>query len=149
MEDALQQFYANSLAASTQKSYCSGQKWYLPFCNKFNLVAIPPSEHILLLSISPLGVDGLSLATIKSYLSSVWNLMINAGISAPIIYTPRVELVIRGIKHSKVGFGAPNWCRLPITPDILLKLKGVWSLSPLIADKMMLCAAVCLGFFGF
>ena len=149
MEDALQQFYANGLAASTQKSYSSGQKQYLSFCNKFNLLAIPPSEHTLLLFISQLGVDGLSLATIKSYLSSVRNLLINAGITAPIIYTPRVELVIRGIKRSKVGFGVPNQCRLPITPDILLKLKGVWSLSPLTADKMMLWAAVCFGFLGF
>jgi hypothetical protein len=149
VEDALRQFYANGLAASTQKSYSSGQKRFLSFCNKFNLSAIPPSEHTLLLFISQLGVDGLSLATIKSYLSSVRNLLINAGITAPIIYTPRVELIIRGIKRSKVGFGAPNQCRLPITPDILLKLKGVWSLLPLTADKMMLWAAVCLGFFGF
>jgi hypothetical protein len=94
-------------------------------------------------------VDGLSLATIKSYLSSVRNLLINAGVSSPVIYTPRVELVIRGIKRAKVGLGSPVRSRLPITPNLLLKLKGVWSIPPLTTDKLMLWAAVCIAFFGF
>lgn len=91
---------------------------------------------------------GLSLATIKSYLSSVRSLLINAGVSSPVIYTPRVELVIRGIKHAKVGLGSPARSRLPITPNLLLKLKGVWSIPPLTIDKLMLWAAVCIAFFG-
>jgi hypothetical protein len=90
---------------------------------------------------------GLSLATIKSYLSSVRSLLINAGVSSPVIYTPRVELVIRGIKHAKVGLGSPARSRLPITPNLLLKLKGVWSIPPLTTDKLMLWAAVCIAFF--
>ena len=149
MEGALQGFYADGLATSTQKCYSSGQNRYLSFCNKFSLLAIPPSEHTLLLFISQLGVDGLSLATIKSYLSSVRNLLINTGVSSPVIYTPRVELVIRGIKCAKVGLGSPVRSRLPITPNLLLKLKGVWSIPPLTTDKLMLWTAVCIAFFGF
>lgn len=149
MEAALQQFYERGLASSTRKSYSSGQKRFLDFCSKFNLIPIPPSEHTLLLFISKLGMDGLAMATIKCYLSSVRQLLIDTGISSPVIYTPRIELVIRGIKRAKVGSGTGKDSRLPITPSILKQLKRIWSQPPLSGDKRMLWAAVCLGFFGY
>ena len=39
--------------------------------------------------------------------------------------------------------------RLPISPDILRKIKGVWEMSTIQPDTKMLWAACCLGFFGF
>jgi hypothetical protein len=71
VEGALQGFYADRLATSTQKSYSSGQNRYLSFCNKFSLLAIPPSEHTLLLFISQLGVDVRSLIGYHQELSVI------------------------------------------------------------------------------
>ena len=149
MEAALCRFYSNGLASSTRKSYSSGQKRYLSFCNKFRLTPIPPSEHTILLFISQLGLDGLSLSTIKGYMSAIRNLLIDMGYESFRLYTPKVELVIRGIKRVKVSTEAPTQSRLPITPSILLKLKQVWSHSPVSVNSRMLWAAVNLGFFGF
>lgn len=152
MEEALCRFYSKGLASATQRSYSSGQKRFLEFCSKFNLTPIPPSEHTILLFISQLGLDGLSLSTVKSYMSAIRNLMINAGFPSHTLYTPKVELVIRGIRRVKSSTTSPVLrARLPITPSILLKLKNAWSAhgSPTSADNRMLWAAVCVGFFGF
>jgi hypothetical protein len=40
VEAALRQFYERGLASSTRKSYSSGQKHFLNFCSKFNLIPI-------------------------------------------------------------------------------------------------------------
>ena len=146
MEIALQRFYKSGLAVSTQKAYTSGQKRFLAFCNQFNLLALPLSEHTIMLFISQLGVDGLSMSTIKSYLASLRNLLINNGLQNISIYSPRVELVLRGIKRVK-GSSAVSKVRLPITPDILVALKKVWGSNT--PDNRMFWAAACLGFFGF
>ena len=53
VEIALQQFYKSGLAASTQKAYSSGQKQFLSFCKKFNLLALPPMRayyHVIYIS---------------------------------------------------------------------------------------------------
>ena len=76
VEVALHQFYESGLAVATQKSYSSGQKRFLEFCWRYNLLAIPPSEHTIMLFISQLGMEGLSLSSIKSYLSAVRNLLV-------------------------------------------------------------------------
>lgn len=147
VEAALEQFYTHGLAASTQKSYSTGQKRFLAFCRKFKFEPFPPSERTLLLFIAHLGSEGLAMATIKSYLSAIRNLLINNGIASPLIYTARVELVIRGIKRVKGGAGTDT--RLPITAGILAKLKETWSKPPITIDRKMLWAASCTAFFGF
>ena len=149
MEEAFHRFYSYGLAPNTQKSYTSGQKRYLEFCNKFNLTPIPPSEHTILLFISQLGEDGLAPSTVKSYLAAIRNLFINAGLSSINLYTPRVELVIRGIKRVKARQSSSVRPRLPITPSILLELKKVWGRDHQLTDNQMLWAAVCVAFFGF
>ena len=149
METAFHEFYSQGLASSTQKCYSSGQKRFLTFCSSFNLQPIPPSEHTILLFISQLGLEGLSLSTIKSYLAAIRNLLINGGFPNHQRYTPRVELVIRGIKCSKVYSKDAKRSRLPITPAILSQLKRAWSSHPISSDSRMLWAAACTGFFGF
>ena len=125
VEAALCRFYECGLASSTRKSYSSGQKRFLSFCKEFQFSPIPPSEHTIMLFISKLGMDGLAMATIKSNLSSIRQLLIDAGISSPVIYTPRVELVIRGIKRAKVGLSDGKDSRLSITHSILDHLKRI------------------------
>ena len=95
------EIYSNGLAVSTQKSYSTGQKC-LDCCNKLKLDPIPPSECTISSFISQLGMNGLSLSTVKSCMPAVQNMLINAGVSSMELYTPRVEL-IRGIKRVKVN----------------------------------------------
>ena len=63
----------------------------------------------------------------------------------------QLEYVPRGIKLEEAEpQSASTRRRLPITPDILIKLKAVWSrMAGEEADMMMLWAACCLGFFAF
>ena len=61
--------------------------------------------------------------------------------------TPRLEMVLKGIKKEK-SLIAP--CkRLPITIDIMAKIKGTLNLKPTDHDSLMMWAACALAFFGF
>ena len=70
MDGALQSFYSFGLSTSTQKSCSTGQKLFLYFCKDHSLSPLPPSEHAMLLILAQRGLDGLSLATMQSYIMS-------------------------------------------------------------------------------
>ena len=74
---------------------------------------------------------------------SIWNLLVHMGYESSRLYTPKVELVIRGIKLVKVSTEATAQLRLPITPSISLEFKQVWSHSPVSVDNRMLWATIC------
>ena len=59
---------------------------------------------------------------------------------------PKLEYVVKGLKRSTAG---PKRTRLPITPEILRQLKGVWLEWPNQRDASMLWAAVKMCFCGF
>ena len=61
----------------------------------------------------------------------------------------KLEQVLRGIKREQGKAGKQSNKRLPITPSILKKFKGVWEKDAGNPDHIMLWAAVCLCFFGF
>jgi len=85
--------------------------------------------------------DGLLGGTIKSYLAAVRHAQISQGLG-----DPRMGNMLKGIKRST---RCPTRRQLPITPDILLKLRQVWQSSPDTYDTSMLWAATCMCFFGF
>jgi hypothetical protein len=99
VDNAVRRFYSAGLASSTKRCYSSGQKRFLDFCEKHRLQPIPPDEHTILRFISQLGLDGLAQATIQNYLGAIQNLLISAGVDNLRLRTPRVELVLRGIKR--------------------------------------------------
>ena len=61
----------------------------------------------------------------------------------------RLHYVLRGVKRAQGEAGAGRRERLPITPPILRKIRGVWGRAPDDPDYIMLWAACCLAFFGF
>ena len=61
----------------------------------------------------------------------------------------RLEQVLKGIKLKQVKSGMQSRPRLPITPEILKKMKQAWEKGPINADKSMLWAAALTCFFGF
>ena len=59
----------------------------------------------------------------------------------------RLNYALRGLRRETPGVRRHN--RLPITPDLLLRIFTRWSQGPQGYDHIMLWAAFCLGFFGF
>ena len=76
---------------------------------------------------------------------------IKAGCNDPFqgAQMPRLEYVMRGIKKNEAKTGSGSKERLPITPVILRRLRGVWSKSASERDTKLIWAACCLCFFAF
>ena len=100
--------------------------------------------------VSHLAQEGLAHTSIKVYLSAVRNLHISAGLHEVFSrqLTPRVELVLKGIKRDKAGL-PPKSTRLPITTDIMTKIKEDLLRQPKDYTNILLWAACCVAFFGF
>ena len=62
---------------------------------------------------------------------------------------PRLDYVMQGIKRHQAKAGVGFRTRHPVTPSLLRKLKGVWSVSGGERDTKLIWAAYCLRFFGF
>lgn len=99
--------------------------------------------------VSHLAQQGLSHQTIKVYLSAVRNLHVTAGMHNEFAdqLTPRLEMVLKGIKKDKAA--ATRHTRLPITVEIMEKLRHTLSKKPSDHDNIMMWAACALAFFGF
>jgi hypothetical protein len=114
------------------------------------LRAVPATELVLCRFVSYLAEAGLRVRTIKVYLSAIRFLHIREGVDDPFsLGLQRLHYVLQGIKRSEVAGGTPKKIRLPITPDILRKLKVVWDKKAADPDTVMIWAACCLGFFAF
>lgn len=143
-------YFQHGLADSTQRSYYSAKRRYISFCAEHNLVALPVSEPQLCKFISYLAIQKLSHSTIKCYLSAVRHLQVEGGWGDPRINEmAKLEQVLKGIKRLQaVEKGSPKQ-KLPITPNLLIRIKQIWEKDPVSWDVAMLWAAVCLCFFGF
>ena len=107
------------------------------------------TEDILLLFITHLAQQGLTHAAIKVYLSAVHNLHVTAGLHKDFSdqLTPWLEMVLKAIKKEKSVI-APS-TRLPITINIMSKIKETLNLIPTEHDSIMMWAACALAFFFF
>ena len=111
---------------------------------------MPATEAVLCRFVSFLGTEGLKHRTIKSYLSAVRHLHIAEGVPDPFqLPRHRLEYILRGVKRCEAEKGSGGRERLPVSPDILRKIKSSWEAVPHSADTIMLWAASCLAFFGF
>ena len=97
-----------------------------------------------------LAKSGLRFRTIKVYMSAVRFLHIAEGHGDPFLPNlQRLHYTLQGVKRAEAEAGIEKRERLPISPNILRTIKRVWEEAPPHADKTMLWAACCLGFFGF
>jgi len=136
------------VAKSTLRTYNTGKKHYIAFCQEANISPLPAQEDVLCHFVAHLFSLGIRFCSVRSYLSAVRHLHIMSGFPDPSLTPcPRLEYVLRGFRRECTAIPKPQ--RLPITPLILRKIHEAWSGSPLSADKVMLWAAFCLGFFGF
>ena len=115
------------LEESTQKAYASGQRCFFKFCLSAGLRAVPASEEVLYKFAAKMACEGLQHRTIKSYMAGVRHLHIEDGMGDPFMSPlPRLHYVMRGVKRHQGEAGKSGRERLPITPDILRKIKSVW-----------------------
>ena len=89
--------------------------------------------------------------SIKCYLSAARHLQIMSGQGDPFREKmPLLEYVLRGIKSEQVKrFPTAQRVRLPITPDVLVRIRQVWERHCKDPDNIMLWAACTTCFFGF
>ena len=96
-----------------------------------------------------LATDNLCHNTIKCYLSAVRHLHIAEGLGSPGISSmARLEQVLRGIKSMQARGNVKERPRLPITIELLHKMRRVWQ-EEATGDAKMLWTASALCFFGF
>ena len=114
---------------------------------------LPVTESVLWSFVTFLADEQLKHCTIKTYLSGVRYLQIREGFGDPFqgssALMPRLEYILKGVKRVQAQTVGEGRVRLPITPSILRKLKGVWSATAADRDAKMIWAASCLCFFAF
>ena len=143
-------YFSHGIAASTQKTYTSAKRCYFQFCYTNHLNLLPASEHQLCRSVAALAKEGLSHRTLKGYLSGVRHLHLENHYKNPNINTmARLEQVMKAIKALQAKAKITNLPRLPMTPELLARIKQVWTKTPHNPDHRMLWAAALLCFFGF
>ena len=101
----------------------------------------------MMLFIGSLHSEGLVPGTAKSYLAPERYVQISRGMGDPGFgKMPQLEYIMKGKKRR-----APKAVRrrLPITPEILRKLREVWNQSLVLQDAKMLWDASCLCFILF
>ena len=109
------------------------------------------TEQVLCSFVSHLAQQGLKHRSIKVYLSAVRHLQIEGSYPDPFggAAMPKLEYVLRGVRKHEVEKGAGQRPRLPITPDILRRIKAQWEPTAHTWDTRMVWAACCLCFFAF
>ena len=137
-------FFLKGLASSTLRVYRSAQRQYGTFCAREGRQAVSASEEGMCRFVASLAGDGLKHRTIKSYLYGVRHLHIEEGLADPFVQPlHRLHYTLRGVKRCEGERGEISTERLPISPEILRKIKARGHLAS------TLWAVCCLAFFGF
>ena len=146
----MERYFRNGLAPSIHRSYDSAKRKFSSFCNQAHLKPLPVSEKLLCRYVAHLAEQGLAPKTIKLYLSAVRHLQVSMSLTDPRMGDmPRLERVVKGVKREYVRKNPDKRERLPITPELLMLMKQVWSRDdPKSFDHTMLWAA-CACYFGF
>ena len=148
MVSLVSHYFQCSLASSTQRSYTSAKRRYCQFCATYNINPLPANEEKLCSFSAFLAHDNISYQTIKCYLSAIKHMQVERGMGE-LQFTSMP--VLRGIKKEHAKKAKPTLTRLPITPNILLKIRKIWEEDASNFDHIMLWAACCRStcYFGY
>ena len=146
----MEHYFHQSIAPATHRSYNSAQTRYITFCTQFNIQPLPLEETHLCRFASFLANDNITHTTIKCYFSALRRLQLSHHYPDPLISSfPKLECVVKGIKREQAHKQGGSPKRLPITIEILQKLRVFFEARSHEADAFMLWAAVTTCFFGF
>lgn len=138
-----------ALAASSRRSYATGQNQFLRFCRLLGVPAVPVSE-VTLIRFAAYLARSVGCKTIRVYLAGVRMLHIQAGFQDPLQSAVRLQLTMKGIRRVQ-GTSHIRPPRLPITISLMKCLKSALRLfsGQSRRDKLMVWAAFTTAFFGF
>ncbi len=133
-----------SYAPNTQKSYNTHLKCYMNFCDIYGLTPLPISPlNVCRYAAYLAGIKKLASSSVPKYLNIIRVLCNEFGFPNPMQECWFLEHVIRGIKKEH---GHVVKKKLPITPEILLKIKLTLDMdSPI---NVAFWAACVVMFFG-
>ena len=148
LDSTVQELFKAGLAPATLKVYKTGSNRYHSFCDTYNIPdPFPARENTLLQFVAHLYKGSLKAGTIKSYLAAIRHAQIALGLGNPHMENmSQLEYVVRGVKRLTNG---PVRTRLPITFDLLGRLRQAWYAKLGEQDASMLWAAAATCFFGF
>ena len=148
MEALVQELFTAGLAALTQKAYRAGEWRYIFFCSLIQAYPYSVSKHQLSKFLAFMYQEWLSTRTIKNYLAAMRHAQIALGLGDPVMVRMRhLQYVLKGA-HWRLA-GRVKRARMPITPEILQRLRKSWERFPVRADASVLWAAATLCFFDF
>jgi hypothetical protein len=87
------------IAVNTRRTYSTGAKRYLQFCQQFQMDPLAVSEDAVLRFIAFLASQNLLVRKIKVYLASVRSWYINVGLPVPLLFTTRVKLALKSLER--------------------------------------------------
>ena len=142
-----QKFLQSGLTTPTKATYRAGYRNYLKFCKTAGRKPVPTSECTLSLLTTYLATRNISAATIKVYLSAVRHMHPCRGLHNH-FNRQLTPLILRGIRERQTCT-RPIRQRLPVTIQILCKLKKLLIKKIFSCNAITLWAMCCLAFFGF
>ena len=141
-------FFQKGVAESTRRTYAVAWTRYERCCRAEGVNPLPVSEQGLCRFVTTLAVQGLASSSIRNYLAGVRHGQVERGGPDPQWGSmPRLGQVLRGIRRFRAEEGYKDRVRLPVSPEMLLKLRGSWE-KRADWDSVMLWVAVCLCYFG-
>ena len=146
--EAVELYLHKGVAESTRRTYTVAWSRYLRYCGAEGVPPLPVLERGLYRFVAALAVEGVASSTIRTYLAGVRHAQVERGRPDPQWGSiPRLGLVLKGIRRCRAEEGCKDRVRLPVSPEMLLVLRGSWRRRAG-WDSVMLWAAVCLCFFG-
>uniref|UniRef100_A0A1X7USK8 Core-binding (CB) domain-containing protein n=1 Tax=Amphimedon queenslandica TaxID=400682 RepID=A0A1X7USK8_AMPQE len=142
------QLYVAGLSGRTSTSYSSAKRGYQQFCFHAGISPFPATELSTCRFVEWLAKEGFHLGLVSAYLSALRHLSIKAGLGPMSQATwPELAYVVKGLERELRD--VPTLQRLPITLDVLRKLKAAWESG--LEDKVtafLLWAVSWIAFFG-
>ena len=149
LDGLVRRLFDSALAPTTVRAYTSAQARYAEFCSATNLPTLPLTQPGLCRYSTWLAAQNISFRTIKSYLSALRYLQIHRrGCDPQMSGMVILQYVLQGVKRSQelTGTNTPR-ARLPITTDIMRRLRSSWEARGVDFKTVMLWAVACTSFF--
>ena len=143
LDAEISHFRSLTYAESTKKSYSCHRRQYIQFCSEMGYRAVPVTQETLL-RYTVFLARRLTVASVRKYLNVVRLLHLEHGFPNPLRENWFLDTLLKGVSREK-GLSVKR--KLPISPEILLKIKSLLNFN-LILDSMF-WAACTTAFFGF
>lgn len=142
---------AASVSLSTHRTYRAGQQAYFAFCRRHHFQAVPATVDVLSMFVAYLLDEKRRLATVRVYLAGVRHLHLTNSLPVTVFQAERLAAVMAGARRLDSLRTSSGSRRRPATVEHLQALKSrLFREATLPAqDRLMLWAAITLGYFGF